>query len=185
MDDKLFASITKYFKQGLILKDKNTKESQAQQQKLASKYQLVDRTIVLKDQTRKRIIPKSQYYPLIYTFHNDSIAGHLGYKKVLQKLLERYYQPGIAKDVDQYIQACYECQMKKLMQRINKLYPIPPSKLFDRWKVDVVRPLPIMPKGNQYIIVAVEYLFKWQEAKVISEANALSIATFLYQNLIC
>jgi len=51
--------------------------------------------------------------------------------------------------------------------------------------VDVVRPLPIILKGNQYIIVAVEYLSKWQEAKAVSEANALSILNFLYQNIIC
>src|SRR6266498_4144605 len=121
----------------------------------------------------------------MYTFHNDPTAGHLGYKKVLQKLLERYYWPGMAKDVNQYIAACYQCQMKKPMQKINELHPIPPSRLFDRWEVDVVRPLPIIPKGNQYIIVAVEYLSKWQEAKVVSEANALSISNFLYQNIIC
>ena len=71
------------------------------------------------------------------------------------------------------------------MQRINELQLILPSRLFDQWEVDVVRPLPITPKGNQYIIVTVEYLSKWQEAKAVSEANALSIANFLYQNIIC
>ncbi len=43
----------------------------------------------------------------MYTFHNDPIVEHLGYKRVLQKLLERYYWPGMAKDVNQYIAACY------------------------------------------------------------------------------
>ena len=51
--------------------------------------------------------------------------------------------------------------------------------------VDVVELLLIMLKGNWYIIVAVEYLFKWQEAKTVSEANTLSISNFLYQNIIC
>ena len=51
--------------------------------------------------------------------------------------------------------------------------------------MDVVGPLPITPKGNQYIIVVVDYLSKWQEAKVVTEANALSISNFLYQNIIC
>ncbi len=51
--------------------------------------------------------------------------------------------------------------------------------------MDVIGPLSITSKGNQYIIVVVEYLFKWQEAKVVSEANALSISNFLYQNIIC
>jgi len=91
----------------------------------------------------------------------------------------------MAKDVKQYIAACYQCQMKKPMQKINELHPISPSRLFDRWGVDVVGPLPIMLKGNRYIIVAVEYLSKWQEAKAVSEANALSISNFLYQNIIC
>ncbi len=45
--------------------------------------------------------------------------------------------------------------------------------------------LPIIPKGNQYIIIAMEYLFKWQKAKAVGEANALSISNFLYQNIIC
>ena len=51
--------------------------------------------------------------------------------------------------------------------------------------VDVVGLLPVTLKGNQYIIVAVEYLFKWQEVKAVSETNVLSISNFLYQNIIC
>ena len=91
----------------------------------------------------------------------------------------------MVKDVNQYIVAYYQCQMKKSMQKINELHLIPLSRLFDRWGVDVVGLLPLTPKGNQYIIVAVEYLSKWQEAKVVTEANALSISNFLYQNIIC
>ncbi len=91
----------------------------------------------------------------------------------------------MAKDVNQYIVACYQCQMKKLMQKINKLHSILPSRLFDRWGVDVVGLLLIIPKGNRYIIVAVKYLSKWQEAKAVTEANTLSISNFLYQNIIC
>ena len=45
--------------------------------------------------------------------------------------------------------------------------------------------MPIIPKENRYIIVAVEYLSKWQKAKAVSEANALSISNFLYQNINC
>jgi len=91
MDDKLFTSIIEYLGEGSILKDKDTKESQVQWQKLVGKYRLVDGTLCLKDQAYRRILSKSQYYSLIYTFHNDPTAGYLEYKKVLQKFLERYY----------------------------------------------------------------------------------------------
>ncbi len=185
MDDKVFAFITKYLEQGIMSKDKDSKENQVQWLKTVEKYQLDEGTLILKDQKYRHIVPRSQYYSLMYTFHNDLTAGHLGYKKVLQKLLERYYWLGIAKDVNQYIAVYYQCQIKKPMQKINELHLILPSRLFDRWEVDVVGLLPITPKGNQYIIVAVEYLSKWQEAKTVSEANALSISNFLYQNIIC
>ncbi len=135
-----------------------------------AKYKLVESSLVLKKQFHRRIISRSQYYPLIYIFYNDPTIRYLRHKKILQKLSERYYWPKMTKDMDQYIQICYQCQMKKSMQKINKLHPIPPSRLFDRWGVDVVGPLLITPKGNRYIIVAVEYLSKWQEAKAVTEA---------------
>ncbi len=75
--------------------------------------------------------------------------------------------------------------MKKLMQRINKLHSILPFRIFDWWRVDIVGSLLIIPKGNQYIIITVEYLSKWQKIKIVKEANILSIANFLYQNIIC
>src|SRR6266540_7074222 len=183
MDNEVFAFIIKYLDQEIMPKDKNSKESQVQWLKTVEKYQFREETLVLKNQPTRRVVLRSQYYPLMYTFHNDPTAGHLEYKRVLQKLSERYYWPGMVKDVNQYIAACYQCQMKKPMQKINELHLIPLSKLFDRWRVDVVRLLLIIPKGNRYIIVAVEYLSKWQEAKAVTEANALSISNFLYQNI--
>ena len=83
MDDKVFTSIIKYLDQGIMPKDKDTKESQVQQRQTVEKYQLDEGTLVLKGQPTRRIVPKSQYYLLMYTFHNDPTAEHLGYKKVL------------------------------------------------------------------------------------------------------
>ncbi len=91
MNDKIFTSITKYLDQGIMPKDKDSREDQVQWLKTVEKYQFREGTLVLKNQPTRRIVPRSQYYLLMYTFHNDPIAGHLGYKKVLQKLSERYY----------------------------------------------------------------------------------------------
>src|SRR6266498_160150 len=103
MDDEVFASIIKYLDQKIMLKDKDNKKSQVQWYKTVSKYLLDEGTLVLKDQRYRHIVSRSQYYSLMYTFHNDLTAGHLGYKKVLQKLSERYYWPSIVKNMNQYI----------------------------------------------------------------------------------
>ena len=91
----------------------------------------------------------------------------------------------MTKDVKQYIQLCYQCQIKQPIQKINELHPIPPSRIFDQWGMDVVGPLPIMQQQNCYIVVAVDYLSRWQEAKPLKEATASTIANFLYYEIIC
>ena len=64
--------------EGTIPKNKDSKESHDQWLKTVDKYQLNEETLVLKDQRHRRIVSRSQYYPLMYTFHNDLTAEHLG-----------------------------------------------------------------------------------------------------------
>ncbi len=132
-----------------------------------------------------RVVDATQLYLLLYTFHNDPTAGHVSAKKMLEKLRSRYFWPNMTKDVEQYVQSCYQCQMKQPIRKINELHPIPPSRIFDRWGVDVVGPLPITQQQNRYIVVAVDYLSRWQEAKPLKEATASTIANFLYYEIIC
>jgi len=76
---------------GTVSKKKDTKKAQVQWQKLVEKYQLAEGSLVFKGQNHRRIISKSQFYPLIYTFYNDLTMRYLKYKKILQKLMKRYY----------------------------------------------------------------------------------------------
>ncbi len=72
-------------------KDKDSKKGQDRWLTTVSKYQLDKGILVLKEESYQRIVPRSQYYPLMYTFYNDLTVEYLKYKKVLQKLSERYY----------------------------------------------------------------------------------------------
>ena len=49
MDDELFASITRYLDEGISPRDKDSKKSQDQWQKLVSKYQLAKGTLIFKN----------------------------------------------------------------------------------------------------------------------------------------
>ena len=51
--------------------------------------------------------------------------------------------------------------------------------------INVVRPLPRTMQGNQYIVVAIDYLTKWTEARAIQLADALTITPFIYEDIIC
>nr|GFB45001.1 reverse transcriptase domain-containing protein [Tanacetum cinerariifolium] len=51
-------------------------------------------------------------------------------------------------------------------------------EIFDVWGIDFMGPFP-SSKGNKYILVAVDYLYKWVEAKALPTNDARVIVRFL------
>nr|GEZ06936.1 reverse transcriptase domain-containing protein [Tanacetum cinerariifolium] len=51
-------------------------------------------------------------------------------------------------------------------------------KIFDIWGIDFIGPFP-SSKGNKYILVAVDYLSKWVEAKALPTNNTRVVVKFL------
>ncbi len=57
--------------------------------------------------------------------------------------------------------------------------------IFERWGIDIVRPLPQTEDGYRYIVVAIDYFFRWPEARPLTHANARQVAKFIYEEIIC
>ena len=72
------------------------------------------------------------------------MGGHLGRKKTLDRLLERFYWPGIIHDVNQHCKSCGTCQ-KSAGPRNTKqarLVPLPIiGEPFQRIAMNIVGPL--------------------------------------------
>ena len=90
------------------------------------------------------------------------------------------------KDVIQYVQSCKTCQKRHRrrgeapLELIQK-HPTP----FYHIGIDVMGPLPRTLTGKRYIVVAIDHFTKWPEAQALEEADASSIAQFLYEDVIC
>ena len=55
-------------------------------------------------------------------------------------------------------------------------------EVFDSWGIDFVGPLP--PSfGNEYILVAMDYVSKWVKAVVASKNDAKTVVKFLKKNI--
>jgi hypothetical protein len=48
-----------------------------------------------------------------------------------------------------------------------------------------VGPLKLTSTKKRYIIVATDYFTKWPEARAIEKADAVTVAWFLYEEIIC
>ncbi len=71
------------------------------------------------------------------------------------------------------------------MRQNNQKWTIPSINIFERWGVDIVRPLTIIREENRYIVVAIDYFSRWLKARLLKAANADTVVTFLYEKIIC
>ena len=88
-------------------------------------------------------------------------------------------------DIKNYVQSCDSCQKRGRASRIEPLHPIPIGQPFYRIGIDYVGPLPASSKGNKYIIVAMDYLTKWPEAKPVRHNDVKTTVQFVYEDIIC
>ena len=132
-----------------------------------------------------RVLKQEELGALLYMMHNDPISGHFATDIMFEKIRKSYYWPQMYENIKEYVQACDSCQRRGKPKRQTTLHPIPVYEPFYQIGIDFVGPLPRTARGKQYIIVAIDYLTKWPEARAVSEATAQKTAEFVYEQIIC
>src|ERR1051325_4524086 len=163
----------------------NTEKEKIKQQ--STKYVIQQRQLFRKtnDGQHQRVILPDQTELILFNIHKDQSSAHLGVDATYEKLKERYYWPNMYESVVQYIRSCDNCQRRGKPNRREELKSIKVGKPFHRIGIDIKGPLSITTKGNRYIIVAMDYLTKWPEAKAIPNMKATTVAEFIYKEIIC
>ena len=132
-----------------------------------------------------RVIQKEELPAVLYMMHNDPTSGHFATEAMFSKIKTRYYWPQYYEDIKKYVESCDACQRRGRSKKNNLLHPIPVHSPFYQIGIDFVGPLPRTQRGKKYILVAMDYLTKWPEAKAVSEATADVTAQFIYEQIIC
>lgn len=113
-----------------------------------------------RDAFSKLVVPQSMKYEILSSVHNHVAGAHFGAHKTFQKLKQRYWWPGMFKDVEHWCKSCVDCAMKKSPRNTKRapLLPLPVEGAFDRVAVDVLGPFKPSNKQNRYIVVFSDYL---------------------------
>ncbi len=118
-------------------------------------------------------------------FHDDLIKAYQNANIMYQQISKRYFQQNIRQDIKDFVKTYYKCQQRKSTKQNNQKRMISSTDIFKRQGIDIVKPLPITKEGNRYIVVAIDYFTRWSETRAIKVANAETIATFIYKEIIC
>ncbi|GJV19250.1 reverse transcriptase domain-containing protein [Tanacetum coccineum] len=113
--------------------------------------------------------------------HNGPTEGHHGANLIAKKVFDvDFFWPTIYKDAHELVKNCDSCQRQgKISQRDEMPQnSIQVCEIFDVWGIDFMGPFP-SSRGNKYILVAVDYLSKWVEAKALPTNDARVVCKFL------
>ncbi|GJY43047.1 reverse transcriptase domain-containing protein [Tanacetum coccineum] len=91
-----------------------------------------------------------------------------------------FFWPTIYKDAYELIKSCDACQRQGKISHRDEMpqNAIQVCEIFDVWGIDFMGPF-LSSRGNKYILVAVDYLSKWVEAKALPTNDARVVVKFL------
>ena len=136
----------------------------------------------------RRCVDYIEVPAILEACHDSACGGYFSGRLTSQKILRAgYYWPTLFANATAHAKKCDACQRyaRNDLHMDLPLYPTLPISLLEKWGIDYIGPIaPMSTKRNQYIIIAVEYLTKWTEAKPIKAADAKQTAIFLHENII-
>ncbi|KAL5486579.1 hypothetical protein EMCRGX_G019081, partial [Ephydatia muelleri] len=124
------------------------------------------------------VLPKEFRKSVLNLAHSVPTAGHLGKKKTVDRILQRFYWPGVYRDVTSYCKSCAGCQ-KLSGAKVTRapLVPLPVISVpFERIAMDIVGPLPRSSRGNKYVLVVCDYATRYPEAIAMRSVEAERVA---------
>ncbi|GJY16219.1 reverse transcriptase domain-containing protein [Tanacetum coccineum] len=133
------------------------------------------------DQVIRRCVHGKEALDILEACHNGPIGGHHGANLTAKKVFDAgFFWPTIYKDAHELVKNCDSCQRQgKISQRDEMPQnSIQVCEIFDVWGIDFMGPFP-SSKGNKYILMAVDYLSKWVEAKALPTNDARVVCKFL------
>ncbi|GKE41216.1 reverse transcriptase domain-containing protein, partial [Tanacetum coccineum] len=143
--------------------------------------ELLVTTLEVTDTFRVSNIFGQEALEILKACHEGPTGGHHSANITTRKVFDAmFFWPTIYKDAYELIKSCDACQRQgKISQRDEMPQnAIQVCEIFDVWGIDFMRPFP-SSRGNKYILVAIDYLSKWVEAKALPTNDARVVVKFL------
>ncbi|GKD78366.1 reverse transcriptase domain-containing protein, partial [Tanacetum coccineum] len=133
------------------------------------------------DQIIRRCVHGQEANDILKACQEGPTRGHHSVNLTARKVFDVcFFWPTIYRDAYLMMKSCDTCQRQgKISQRDEMPQnAIQVCEIFYVWGIDFMGPF-MSSHGNKYILVAVDYLSKWVEAKVLPTNDARVVVKFL------
>ncbi|GJV92127.1 reverse transcriptase domain-containing protein [Tanacetum coccineum] len=133
------------------------------------------------DQIIRRCVHGQEANDILKACHEGLTGGHHSANLTARKVFDAgFFWPTIYRDAHTMIKSCDMCQRQGKNSQRDEMpqNAIQVCEIFDVWGIDFIGPF-LSSHGNKYILVAVDYLSKWVEAKALPTNDARVVVKFL------
>ena len=133
--------------------------------------------------TLQLVIPVGFREKVLRLAHETLLAGHLGIKKTLDRVVSEFFWQGVCGDVARFCKSCDICQRTIQKGRVTKV-PLGKMPLIDtpfkRVAVDIVGPIePRSDKKSRYILTMIDCATRYPEAVALPSIETERVAEAL------
>ena len=113
--------------------------------------------------------------------HNAKTSGHMGRRRTMSKIQERFFWYKMREDVIRWIKTCERCQRRKRPGKTARapLVNYTMGAPMERIGMDICGPFIQTSRGNRVILVISDYFSKWTQAVPLPNHEASTVAEAL------
>ena len=113
--------------------------------------------------------------------------GHRALPAIYHHFKLRYWIPAAIKVIKHYIERYSSCQNLAAPNKFEVPgYQVQLNDIFSHWSVDCVGPFPADPETRDlHVLIAVDWLTRWAEARAVNSIDAASSSEFIYTKIFC
>ncbi|KAM0997343.1 hypothetical protein ACFX2C_007239 [Malus domestica] len=137
------------------------------------------------NQIIRRCMHNSEFNSIIAFCHSYACGGHFGTQRITLKVLESgFYWPTLFKDARTFSITCDIYQRTGTIGAKDQMpqTPIFNVEIFEVWGMDFMGPFP-PSYGFTYVLLTVDYVSKWVEAKATRINDSTVVADFIKANI--
>nr|GEX86685.1 reverse transcriptase domain-containing protein [Tanacetum cinerariifolium] len=177
-----FADIANYHARNFIVKGMSSQQTKKFFKDV--KHYFWDDSYLFKiyaDQIIRRCVHGQEANDILKACHEGPAGGHHGANFTTKKVFDAgFFWPTIYRDAHDLVKSCDSCQRQGKISQKDEMpqNAIQVCEIFDVCGIDFIGPFP-SSRGNKYILVAIDYLSKWVEAKALPTNDAQVVVKFL------